>query len=493
MTMRVFLCQLAGALMLVIAPAFCFADERQIAITFDDAPRSDGPVFSGLERTEQLITALADAQVTGAMFFANTKNLGEAGSARYKNRLGRLRDYAKAGHFIANHTHSHGSANTLAPEVFLKDAQLAHDQLSQMPGYLPFFRFPYLHEGRSKAQRDALRTGLGKLGLRNGYVTVDNYDWYLQSLLKQQLSAGITFDREAWRQLYVDVLLGAVEFYDAIAVDTLGRSPRHVLLLHENDLAALFIGDLVKSLREDGWTIISAAQAYQDPMADQQPETLFLGQGRVAGLAHDAGATSRHMIHPLEDEARLRAEMVRRHMLEPESGAYLGQNPPGSTPVKFAPGEISLPDQYEYGSAFSSDGRTIFFGVQLKDRAEIRTAQFDGERWSEPKAVVTHPTFTYGDPFLSPDETRLYFISNQPKSGDSPSETMDIGFVQRISDGWSEPQFLGAPVNTPFNEYYVSFTDDGLMAFATDREAENQGNFDLYTVCLLYTSPSPRD
>jgi hypothetical protein len=36
------------------------------------------------------------------------------------------------------------------------------------------------------------------------------------------------------------------------------------MLLHETDLAALFIADLVAELRKDGWTIITADEAFAD-------------------------------------------------------------------------------------------------------------------------------------------------------------------------------------------------------------------------------------
>ena len=83
-----------------------------------------------------------------------------------------------------------------------------------------------------------------------------------------------------------------------------------MLLLHENDLAALFIGDLVAALRAKGWEIVSADQAYQDPIAGEQPKTLLLGQGRVVALAVDRGYTGRKGIW--EDEDEIRAELERR-------------------------------------------------------------------------------------------------------------------------------------------------------------------------------------
>lgn len=441
----------------------------QIALTFDDAPRGDGPVFTGEARTAALIEALDRAGVDGAMIFANSARLDESGTRR-------LTAYAEAGHPIANHSHSHGSVDSLGAEAFLEDVQKAHGLLSALPGYAPYFRFPYLREGRTAPVRDAVRRGLESMGLKQGYVTVDNYDWHLQTLMGQAMRTTGTLDLEGWKRFYLDVLLGAVEFYDAQAHRHLGRSPRHVLLLHENDLAALFIDDLVEALESRGWEIISADMAYQDPMAQQVPDTLFLGQGRVAALAHAGGAAARQLIHPLESEAALRAEAVRRGLLPVTEDAYLGQPRPGLVPRKFAPDQVSLDGRYEYGSVFSADGREMFYGVALEGRAEIHrvTLGEDGEVVSE--ILLEHPERTFGDPMLSPDESRLYFITDLH----APElKSMDIGHVRRTRSGWSAPELLPAPINTPFNEYYASFTLDGTLAFSTDRDAETEGDVDL--------------
>jgi len=91
--------------------------------------------------------------------------------------------------------------------------------------------------------------------------------------------------------------MSAVAFYDNVAIEALERSPAHMLLLHENDLAALFIGDLVAELRKQGWQIIHPDDVYTDPIAEIEPSTLITGQGRVAALAVDAGTDPRTLTH----------------------------------------------------------------------------------------------------------------------------------------------------------------------------------------------------
>ena len=274
----------------------------QIALTFDDATRGPGPFFDGPERTQKLVDALRRADVEEAMFFVTTRNVdrqGESGAAR-------IQAYTDAGHALGNHSHSHQWLSRSDTDAYIADLDLAEQQMASFENVQPFYRFPFLDEGRNVEKRDRLREALTERGLRNGYVTVDTYDWYLDLLAKEAKEAGRELDIGELRSLYVDVLVSGTEFYDAMAQKALGRSPRHILLLHENDLSALFIGDLVAELRKRGWTIIPATAAFADPIAELEPDTLFLGQGRIAAIAHEAGAVPASLVSPEEDEDYLK-------------------------------------------------------------------------------------------------------------------------------------------------------------------------------------------
>lgn len=270
----------------------------EIALSFDDAPRPDGRYFSSAQRSQQLLEQLRLAGVREALFFVTTSNLTD-------NNRPQLLAYAAAGHKLANHSHRHSRPDTLGLAGFREDLRLADARLRELPGFLPLFRFPFLDEGKTADTHRDLLQALTDHGYRNGYVTVDNYDWYLDAQFQDALKAGKSIDYGKLRQVYLDVLWQSILFYDRIAVQQLGRSPRHVLLLHENDLAALFIADLVRHIRAQGWTVIPATQAYQDPIAEHIPDTLFNGQGRVAALAAASGVKRRELVPDSEDEAWL--------------------------------------------------------------------------------------------------------------------------------------------------------------------------------------------
>ena len=275
---------------------------KRIALSFDDIPRHPGGFMTPDERTAGLIDGLRRAGVEQAAFFVTTGNLGENYGAGGEKRI---EAYVAAGHVIANHSHSHGWLWNGDPAAYIADLDKAEAWLAGRPGKRPWYRFPYLDEGRDPGRRDALRAALKSRGLMNGYVTVDNFDWALDGLAAQALAEGRKVDREALSELFVETIVSTANFNDALARETLGRSPIHVLLLHETDLNALFVPDLVDGLRADGWQIVTMDDAYADPLAQMEPDTLYLGGGRVTALAAAAGRDPATLVHPRTDEAEL--------------------------------------------------------------------------------------------------------------------------------------------------------------------------------------------
>lgn len=277
----------------------CFAHlaySKEIAITFDDSPRHAKGYFDGNTRSKKLIDELRSHQVKQVAFFSVSERLNKEG-------IERLNRYAKAGHIIANHTHSHPNINQLTLENFSKDFLMAHNKLKSFDNYSKLFRFPYLREGDTRLKRDGMRQLLQEHGYRNAYITLNNYDWYIEVLFQRAIKKGEVVDMGRMKAFYVDMLMESIEYYDQMAVSRLGRSPKHVLLLHEMDISALFIGDLVDELRKRGWSIISPLEAYNDEIADYQIDTpLKYNPGRVGEIARDKGQKTGLWHHTLDEK-----------------------------------------------------------------------------------------------------------------------------------------------------------------------------------------------
>jgi peptidoglycan-N-acetylglucosamine deacetylase len=301
---------LINTLIFSVALFFQIASAQEIAFTFDDAPTEDGAYFTGQQRTEKILSHLKDNGVSQAAFFVVTKNI------ETNNGLSRLERYAAAGHLLANHTHTHRWIHNIGTATYIQDITKANNILKNMKGFAPWFRYPFLDEGRPNSTRDSIRAALKDLNLTNGYVTIDNYDWYINGQARKAFLDGKKINEKALKEFYLNHIMTSIEFYDQIAKEHLGRSPKHVLLLHENDLAAKFLGDLIKLLKSKGWKIISPTEAYTDPIATQVPDVLFNNQGRIAAIAREKGIPGRELVQESEDEEYLNREMNNRKIFE---------------------------------------------------------------------------------------------------------------------------------------------------------------------------------
>ena len=281
-------------------PAGTAQARKRLALSFDDVPRSPGPFLTPDERTAKLIDSLARGGVEQAVFFVTTGNLERPYGAGGERRIAA---YVEAGHVIANHSHSHRPLSRTDPAAYLADIDRAEAWLSAQPGHRPWYRFAFLDEGAGdRARRDAVRQGLAERGLANGYITVDSYDWFLEDLAGRSLRAGRPIDRDALGSLYAELILRAAEFAERLARETLGRSPAHVMLLHETDLAALFIDRAAAALRDAGWETVPIDEAYRDPLIDEEPDASYLAGGRIAAIANARGRPPRQLLPEWNDE-----------------------------------------------------------------------------------------------------------------------------------------------------------------------------------------------
>ena len=243
--------------------------QKRIAFSFDDTPRGAGAFLDVGQRPQMLIAALKEGGVKQAAFFVNPGRISNANEGEVV-----IAAYEAAGHVIANHTSNHVILSRVSAEAFLADVDAAERWLKPRPNYRPWLRFPRLDEGgRDTAKRDLVRAGMRARGIRHGFVTADGWDWYLESMALHAKQSGKTMDIAALRKLYIETHVQSAEFSDRLARRMFARPPVQMLLLHDTDLAALFVADLAKALRAKGWQIVPADTVYADPLAKIIPDS----------------------------------------------------------------------------------------------------------------------------------------------------------------------------------------------------------------------------
>lgn len=254
---------------------------KEISISFDDAPNRDGAIFTGAERTKKTIESLKKAGVKRAAFYINPAKI-LTGTEKE-----RLKNYARNGHLLGNHTFDHPHIHKVGPEKYIESIEKAHQVLKEYKGFKPWFRYTYLGRGRTIKTRDLVYSYLENNQYKDAYVTIDNFDWYMDLLLSKAIKEKKKINYKNLKKAYIEALYDSVLFYDHLAINLLGKSPKHVILLHENDLNALFVGDFILFLKKKGWKVITPEEAYREKVLSYKPQTTHNGDGRIAAIAKE--------------------------------------------------------------------------------------------------------------------------------------------------------------------------------------------------------------
>jgi peptidoglycan/xylan/chitin deacetylase (PgdA/CDA1 family) len=276
----------------------------KIAISIDDGNTSNMPGLTLEEWNGKILSHLEKFKAK-ALFFATGDQLNSP-RGRYM-----LQEWNDQGHYIGNHTYTHPSFSSeeVSLEFYKKDFLKNVPFISLYSNAVPLFRFPYLKEGETIEKRDGFRKFLEDQGFRNGHVTIDGSDWYMNSRLLSRLRRNPKADVSDYRNWYIQHHLERASFNDSLATVLTGRKINHVLLLHHNLAASLFLGDLLDALVEDGWEIGDALEAYKDPVYFHSPKTLPAGGNFLRALSKEAGIYGNLFIYAPEKEGYLENKM----------------------------------------------------------------------------------------------------------------------------------------------------------------------------------------
>jgi Tol biopolymer transport system component len=163
---------------------------------------------------------------------------------------------------------------------------------------------------------------------------------------------------------------------------------------------------------------------------------------------------------------------------------------PDSAALRFLPGIVSS-DSMDFNACFSPDGQSYYFTRSINKQTKIYVTHHEGANWSAPMIVpFLDSKYSEADPAFSPDGT-LYFISDRPLTASDSLNDFNIWFVKPLPGGsWSAPEDMKI-INTDSSEYYISFSKNGNLYFASSRKG-GLGEEDIYVSKLVnekYTEP----
>lgn len=111
-------------------------------------------------------------------------------------------------------------------------------------------------------------------------------------------------------------------------------------------------------------------------------------------------------------------------------------------------------------------------------------SEYTNGEWSPLKAFeYNDKAYNVGHAVFSPDENRLYFVSDKPGGfGES-----DLYYCDRLGDGWATPQNVGAHINTERDELFP-FVNGERLYFASNGHF-GLGGLDIFETELTRETP----
>ncbi|WP_299435022.1 polysaccharide deacetylase family protein [uncultured Maribacter sp.] len=269
-----------------------------VSFTFDDGNTSNLAGFQFEEWNKMILSTLENENLK-SVFFVTGKNKSD------KKGQFLLKSWNDNGHKIANHSFSHPYFNSEKNDSHLFESELIKTDaiISNLSNSVKLFRFPYLKEGQNPSKVDSIRNILANNDYKNGYVTIDASDWYVdQRLITRIKKVGIEkTEIDVFRDFYVQHIMERANYYEKLSMELNGRHINHTLLLHHNLTSALFLDDLINKFKKEGWELIDADKAYEDKIFEKIPDPNFAGESLIYSKAKQSGKYGESLRYPAED------------------------------------------------------------------------------------------------------------------------------------------------------------------------------------------------
>jgi peptidoglycan/xylan/chitin deacetylase (PgdA/CDA1 family) len=245
----------------------------KIAVTIDDIPAT-GDLPPGVSRsdiTRGIIEALKDNGISGTYGFAN--------------HFAGLDDVAKlwlsSGNPLGNHTYDHLDLGTVSVQRYVANVALMNQKLEDLKPFSSliahrfFFRFPFLEEGKTLEERDAVRAYLFANGYKIAEVTIDYEDWNWNAAYVR-CERQRDYKSVAWLKDHVtEAAERNLRRSRALSELLFHRNIAQILLLHNNAFTAQVLDRVLRDLRLQRVKFITLEQALSDPAYRVNPNKGF--------------------------------------------------------------------------------------------------------------------------------------------------------------------------------------------------------------------------
>ena len=151
------------------------------------------------------------------------------------------------------------------------------------------------------------------------------------------------------------------------------------------------------------------------------------------------------------------------------------------------PAEGELNTEFDEGTpTFTPDGNTMYFSRARRDAVsptsvEIYASSRAGGKWGAAQKVeiIKDTISVFAHPAVSPDGKYLYFVSDMPGGIGGK----DIWRAPLSNSGLGPVENLGEQINTPADEMFPTFRDNGILYFSSDGHP-GMGGLDIFSARL---------
>jgi peptidoglycan/xylan/chitin deacetylase (PgdA/CDA1 family) len=269
----------------------------KLTVTIDDFPENGDvpPEVTREKVVRDFIVALRDAGVSATYGLSNGNFMRWAPGEQDVLKL-----WLAADNPLGNHTYDHANLNEVGVQRFIENIEKQDQLLATIdtsPGSIQrrrMFRYPYLDEGKTLKDRDAVRDYLSKNGYQIAEVTDDYFDWAWNNAYYRCLGMHDS-KSAAWLTSHVgDSAIRHLRAANAMSEYLFKRRVPQILLIHLNLFTALTIGDILRRWKAQGVMIMPLSEALSDPAYKINPNFAYeggrtfldqIGESRGLGLA----------------------------------------------------------------------------------------------------------------------------------------------------------------------------------------------------------------
>jgi len=265
-------------LVLVLATLSASAQQKTIALTFDDLPYASLASNASAKQVEEArqnslkILATLSRHHAIAIGFVNEEKLNNPGHRDDTAAI--LEDWLAAGLSLGNHTYSHPSLSKMTLDAyeanFLRGDVITAPMMKHYAKQERYFRLPFLDYGNTKEKWQGFAEFLAAHKYINAPVTYQDLDWLYSALYERALSGSDKAIPQS-KQLAVKIQAEYIAeserqlaFSESLDQRTFGHAIPIVSLMHCDLLNADALDAVLTMLERHGYRFITIDEAMSD-------------------------------------------------------------------------------------------------------------------------------------------------------------------------------------------------------------------------------------